>query len=241
MKKLERLSTLQWDSMTTVDEMENEEEIKMEIREEYNKRLTEEIEKMRLLYNSYEGEMRVSIKGIFDAKINELNSLRHEWSSKEKAEVDDIIARLEHGKKTVIELEKKKMELSQEERNLTDSLEEEELYFKSLLAAKQREVGELQRQYSTLQVEYSRSPRGVTRRWRGMLLYSAVNTPSGSPGMLSSSMMWSTSPRRTAAAAAAAAAVMMREGSGRRPMDVDTKPLQVTPRSPINIHMPHPS
>ena len=106
---------------------------------------------MRLLYNSYEGEMRVSIKGIFDAKvtcslkcrflffwkwplqINELNSLRHEWSSKEKAEVDDIIARLEHGKKTVIELEKKKMELSQEERNLTDSLEEEELYFKSLV------------------------------------------------------------------------------------------------------------
>ena len=115
---------------------------------------------MRLLYNSYEGEMRVSIKGIFDAKvtfslkcrflfyilciilnnlpffplqINELNSLRHEWSSKEKAEVDDIIARLEQGKKTVIELEKKKMELSQEERNLTDSLEEEELYFKSLV------------------------------------------------------------------------------------------------------------
>ena len=35
---VERLSTLQWDSMTTVDEMENEEEIKMEIREEYNKR-----------------------------------------------------------------------------------------------------------------------------------------------------------------------------------------------------------
>ena len=59
--------------------------------------------------------------------------MRHEWSSKEKAEVDDIIARLEHGKKTVIELEKKKMELSQEERNLTDSLEEEELYFKSLV------------------------------------------------------------------------------------------------------------
>ena len=30
----------------------------------------DEIEKMRLLYMSYEDEMRVSIKGIFDAKVD---------------------------------------------------------------------------------------------------------------------------------------------------------------------------
>ena len=35
----------------------------------YLSRLDEEIEKIRLLYSSYESEMRVSIKGIFDAKV----------------------------------------------------------------------------------------------------------------------------------------------------------------------------
>ena len=33
-------------------------------------RLMEEIEKIRLLYSSYESEMKVSIKGIFDAKVD---------------------------------------------------------------------------------------------------------------------------------------------------------------------------
>ena len=33
-------------------------------------RLLEEIEKIRLLYSSYESEMKVSIKGIFDAKVD---------------------------------------------------------------------------------------------------------------------------------------------------------------------------
>ena len=32
-------------------------------------RLREEIEKIRYLYNSYEGEMRISIQGIFEAKV----------------------------------------------------------------------------------------------------------------------------------------------------------------------------
>merc|ERR1712227_768182 len=112
--------------------------------------------KIRLLYSSYESEMRVSIKGIFDAKIDELKKLRQDWSDKEIAEVDSILARLEHAKKQIVDLEKKKLELSHEERRLNDQYEEDELRYKSMLLAKQNELKELKDQYYSLEVEYKR-------------------------------------------------------------------------------------
>ena len=50
------------------------------------------------------------------------------------AEVDDILARLEHAKKTIIDLEKKKLDLTQEERRLKERYDEEELRFKTTVS-----------------------------------------------------------------------------------------------------------
>jgi len=153
---IDRLKTLRWETITTTEEMENEEQIRQEIKMMYDKRLDEEIEKIRLLYSSYESEMRVSIKGIFDAKITELKKLRQDWSDREIAEVDSILARLEHAKKQIVDMEMKKLELSHEERRLNDQYEEDELRYKSMLLAKQTELKELKEQYYSLEVEYKR-------------------------------------------------------------------------------------
>ena len=92
--------------------------------------------------------MTQSIKSIFDAKVNfliqrnsfhsephfqiaELQKLKAHWSKEQVAEVDDILARLEHAKKTIIDLEKKKLDLTQEERRLKERYDEEELRFKT--------------------------------------------------------------------------------------------------------------
>merc|ERR1711963_1174347 len=142
---IDRLKTLRWETITTTEEMENEEQIR------------QEIEKIRLLYSSYESEMKVSIKGIFDAKIAELKKLRQDWSDREVAEVDSILARLEQAKKQIVDMEKKKLELSHEERRLNDQYEEDELRYKSMLLAKQNELKELKDQYYSLEVEYKRN------------------------------------------------------------------------------------
>ena len=48
--------------------------------------------------------------------------------------MDDILARLEHAKKTIIDLEKKKLDLTQEERRLKERYDEEELRFKTTVS-----------------------------------------------------------------------------------------------------------
>ena len=65
---IERLKSLHWESITTTEEMQNEEEIRSQIKEEYDRRLKEEIKNIGHLYNSYEGEMRLTIQAIFDNK-----------------------------------------------------------------------------------------------------------------------------------------------------------------------------
>ena len=50
--------------------------------------------------------------------------------------MDSILARLEYDKKTIVDLEKKKLELSHEERRLNDQYEEDELRYKSMVKSK---------------------------------------------------------------------------------------------------------
>ena len=64
-------------------------------------------------------------------QIQELTKLRDDWTGKEKADVEEILRRLEHAKKTIIDLEKKKLDLVQEEKRLSEQLEEEELACKA--------------------------------------------------------------------------------------------------------------
>jgi len=153
---MERLKSIHWESVTVTEEMQNESEIREEIRAEYTRRLKEEIEKIKYLYTSYEQGMNESIKSIFDAKIAELNRLRQNWSADEQAEVNAILARLEAGKNQIIELEKRKLDLSHEERRLGENLEEKELHYKTMLDARMREKAWLEEQYQQLYMEYSK-------------------------------------------------------------------------------------
>ena len=57
--------------------------------------------------------------------------MRQDWSEREVAEVDSILARLEEAKRRIVDLEKRKLELSHEERSLQDKYEEDELSYKS--------------------------------------------------------------------------------------------------------------
>ena len=97
------------------------------------------------------------LSGIFFFdQIAELKALRDDWSSKEKYEVDSILDRLEEAKRTIIELEKRKLDLSHEERRLSDKLEEDELRYKTMLAAKKAERDYLEQQYNELYMQYSK-------------------------------------------------------------------------------------
>ena len=60
-----------------------------------------------------------------------MTKLRDDWTGKEKADVEEILRRLELAKKTIIDLEKKKLDLVQEEKRLSEQLEEEELACKA--------------------------------------------------------------------------------------------------------------
>ena len=98
--------------------------------------------------------------------------MRQDWSEREVAEVDSILARLEEAKRRIIELEKRKLDLSHEERRLNDQYEEDELRYRSMvngniliqckvfksvflqLQAKQSELKELQEQYYSMEVDY---------------------------------------------------------------------------------------
>ena len=64
-------------------------------------------------------------------KIEKLQSERDKWSKEERIEVDSILARLEEAKRRIVELEKRKLELSHEQRSLQDKYEEDELSYKS--------------------------------------------------------------------------------------------------------------
>ena len=91
---------------------------------------------------------------------------------KEKADVEEILRRLELAKKTIIDLEKKKLDLVQEEKRLSEQLEEEELACKAeasqvqtkkssnifvpQLDAKKKEKDFLESEYNALYIKYKK-------------------------------------------------------------------------------------
>ena len=62
-----------------------------------------------------------------------MTKLRDDWTGKEKADVEEILRRLELAKKTIIDLEKKKLDLTHQERGLDNELEEEELRYRTMV------------------------------------------------------------------------------------------------------------
>jgi len=150
-----RLSNLEWVETRTTQSI-NTQEIHDKIKKDYDDRLREELEKMRLLYGSQLSEVKLSIEKIYSLKIKELTGQRNEWNSKAKAEVDEILARLRNAKRQIIELEEQKLKLTQKERELGEKLEEDEASYKAMLAAKRKEIEYLEQEYNSLYMEYGK-------------------------------------------------------------------------------------
>jgi len=150
-----RLSNLEWVETRTTQSI-NTQEIHDKIKKDYDDRLREELEKMRLLYGSQLSEVKLSIEKIYSLKIKELTGQRNEWNSKAKAEVDEILARLRNAKRQIIELEEQKLKLTQKERELGEKLEEDEASYKAMLAAKKKEIEYLEQEYNSLYMEYGK-------------------------------------------------------------------------------------
>jgi len=150
-----RLSNLEWVETRTTQSI-NTQEIHDKIKKDYDDRLKEELEKMRLLYGSQLSEVKLSIEKIYSLKIKELTGQRNEWNAKAKAEVDEILARLRNAKRQIIELEEQKLKLTQKERELGEKLEEDEASYKAMLAAKKKEIEYLEQEYNSLYMEYGK-------------------------------------------------------------------------------------
>jgi len=150
-----RLSNLEWVETRTTQSI-NTQEIHDKIKKDYDDRLKEELEKMRLLYGSQLSEVKLSIEKIYSLKIKELTGQRNEWNGKAKAEVDEILARLRNAKRQIIELEEQKLKLTQKERELGEKLEEDEASYKAMLAAKKKEIEFLEQEYNSLYMEYGK-------------------------------------------------------------------------------------
>merc|ERR1712106_840502 len=150
-----RLSNLEWVEARTTQSI-NTQEIHDKIKKDYDDRLREELEKMRLLYGSQLSEVKLSIEKIYSSKITKLTKDRNEWNSTAKAEVDEILARLRNAKRQIIELEEQKLKLTQKERELGEKLEEDEASYKAMLAAKKKEIEFLEQEYNSLYMEYGK-------------------------------------------------------------------------------------
>ena len=66
-------------------------------------------------------------------QIKELMGQRNEWNSKAKAEVDEILARLQNSKAEIIKLEEQKLKLTQKERELDEKLKEDEVSYEAMV------------------------------------------------------------------------------------------------------------
>ena len=69
-----------------------------------------------------------------DMQIKELMGQRNEWNSKAKAEVDEILARLQNSKAEIIKLEEQKLKLTQKERELDEKLREDEVSYEAMVS-----------------------------------------------------------------------------------------------------------
>lgn len=173
---LTRLSDLEWVESRTSQSI-NTQEIHDSIKKEYDDRLEQELEKMKLLYQQQLSEVKLSIEKVYGRKIAELTSTRDDWSRAAKVEVEEILARLEAAKLRIIELERQKLDLSQEERRLQEKLEEDEASYQAQIAAKRKEVEYLKAEHDSLSVEYARFEQERAEHGREVARYSELIKP----------------------------------------------------------------
>jgi len=109
---------------------------------------------MKYLYNDHITGVKLDIKKLYAVKKSELDEMLANLSGASRVEVDRILAEISRAKQEIIALEEEKLKLTQRERELGDKLEEERVSHEAMLKAKREEVAFLEREYSSLRVEY---------------------------------------------------------------------------------------
>jgi len=150
---MSRLSNLEWEENTVTQDVDIA-TLRKEIAADYDRKLKEELKHMKYLYNDHITGVKLDIKNLYAVKKSELDAMLANLSGASRVEVDRILAEISRAKQEIIALEEEKLKLTQRERELGDKLEEERVSHEAMLKAKREEVAFLEREYSSLRVEY---------------------------------------------------------------------------------------
>jgi len=150
---IDSVNSRDWEEEKTTQSFDKA-KIRAEIKEQYDRRLREELEKLRAEYDEFFKYVNMSTKKIYEDKLNELKKKMSEMTPDERREVEDILRKLKESKDRIKDLELEKLKLTQKERSLTESLEEDEAYWKAMLDEKKRELAWLQEQFHSLEFAY---------------------------------------------------------------------------------------
>jgi len=150
---IDSVNSREWEEEKTSQSFDKT-EIRNKIKEQYDRRLKEELEKLRAEYDDFFKYVNLSTKQIYENKLTELRKKMGEMTPDERREVDEILRKLKEAKDRIKDLELEKLKLSQKERALSESLEEDEAYWKAMLDEKKRELAWLQEQFHSLEFAY---------------------------------------------------------------------------------------
>jgi len=151
---IESVNARDWEEEKTSQSFDKN-EIKRQIKEKYDIRLRQELEKISAEYADFFEFVNKSTKEIYKNKLEELRRKMNEMTPDERREVEEIMRKLKEAKDRIKDLELEKLKLSQKERGLTESLEEDEVGWKAELDEKKRELAWLQEQFHSLEFAYS--------------------------------------------------------------------------------------
>jgi len=147
------VNSKEWEEETTSTSFDKN-KIRDDIKAWYDKRLLEELEKLRAEYNDFYTQVNVSTKNIYKDKIAELKAKLGELTPDEQRDIEEILRKLREAKEKIKQLEILKLELSQKERALNEGLEEDEAYWKAKIEEKKNEIKFLEGELSFLSYRY---------------------------------------------------------------------------------------
>merc|ERR1711936_1165438 len=149
---MSRLSKVEYDESTVTQQVDIE-ALKKEIAAEYDKRLKDELKNMKHLYNDHISGVKIEVQKLYSVKKEELDKLMRNLSGESKADIDRILEEFKKAKMEIIELERKKLDLTQRERELAEQLEEDRIKHQAMIKAKKEEVAFLESEYESFKIK----------------------------------------------------------------------------------------
>jgi len=150
---IESVNGKDWEEETTSTSFDKN-KIRDDIKADYDRRLHEELEKLRAEYNEFYHQVNISTKDIYKDKIAKLKAKLGELTPDEQRDVEEILKKLRDAKEKIKQLEILKLELTQKERALGEGLEEDEAYWKAKIEEKNKEIAFLEGELSFLSYRY---------------------------------------------------------------------------------------